>query len=368
MPAFSLTGNVWLDNLLAAVAAVLVALLVFNLTSMAVRRLAGRYPIASAFLDRTRNPARWLLVVVALQFVWEHASDKVPLIGAVRHATALGLICAVTWLGLRVISAFVSIVALLNPADIADNLRARRLQTQVNVLGRTLMVFIFVIGVSGALMTFPSVHQIGTSLLASAGVAGLVAGLAARPVLGNLIAGLQIALTEPIRLDDVLIVEGEWGRVEEITGAFVVVRLWDERRLVVPLQWFVEHPFQNWTRTSSNIIGTVFWWVDYHMPLEPLRAELERLCRSAPEWDGRLALLQVTDASEKSIQLRALVSSADSSRNWDLRCRVREGLIAFIAREYPEYLPHLRAELGDGRQPVTAGQRPTGGLNGAPAG
>jgi small-conductance mechanosensitive channel len=356
--AFSLTGNVWLDNLLAAVAAVLVALLAFKITSAVVRRFGARYPIAAAFLDPTRHAARWLLVIMALQFVWEHAPDELPLIGAVRHGTALGLICALTWLGLRVISASVAIVTLLNPSGAADNLRARRLQTQVNVLGRTLMVFIFVIGVAGALMTFPSVRQIGTSLLASAGVAGLVAGLAARPVLGNLIAGLQIALTQPIRLDDVLIVEGEWGRVEEITGAFVVVRLWDERRLVVPLQWFIEHPFQNWTRSSSNIIGTVFWWVDYRMPLEPLRAELARLCGSAPEWDGRLVLLQVTDASEKSIQLRALVSSADSSRNWDLRCRVREGLIAFIARDYSEYLPHLRAEVVDRGQQAAAGKSP----------
>jgi small-conductance mechanosensitive channel len=356
--AFSLTGNAWLDNLLAAVAAVFALLLAFKITSMVVQRLAGRYPIASAFLNRTRRPARWLLVFMALQFVWEDTQDQLPLIGVVRHATALSLICALTWLGLRVVSAFVAIVALLNPADTADNLRARQLQTQVNVLGRTLMVFIFVIGVAGALMTFPSVRQIGTSLLASAGVAGLVAGLAARPVLGNLIAGLQIALTQPIRLDDVLVVEGEWGRVEEITGAFVVVRLWDERRLVLPLQWFIEHTFQNWTRSSSNIIGSVFWWVDYRMPLEPLRAELTRLCGSAPEWDGRLVLLQVTDTSEKSIQLRALVSSSDSSRNWDLRCHVREGLIAFIAREYPEYLPHLRAEMVDRGQEAVAGKRP----------
>jgi small-conductance mechanosensitive channel len=353
-----LTGNTWLDNLLAAVAAVLVAQLAFKITSVVGRRIAGRYPIAAAFLDRTRRPGRWLLVAVALQFVWEHAPDQLPLIGAVRHATALGLIYTLTWLGLALISAAVAIVNLLNPSDTIDNLRARQLQTQVNVLGRTLMVFIFVIGVAGALMTFPSVRQIGTSLLASAGLAGLVAGLAARPVLGNVIAGLQLAVTQPIRLDDVLIVEGEWGRVEQITGAFVVVRLWDERRLVVPLQWFIEHPFQNWTRSSSNIIGTVFWWVDYRTPLEPLRAELTRLCGSAPEWDRRLVLLQVTDASEKSIQLRALVSSADSSLNWDLRCRVREGLIAFIAREYPEYLPHLRAEVVERGQPLAAGKRP----------
>ncbi len=348
---FSSTGNAWPANLLAAVAAIVVALVAFNITLVVVRRFAGGYPIASAFLDRTRRPARWLFIVVALQFVWEHAPDQLPSIGAVRHATSLGLIYALTWLGLRVCSAAVAIVNLLHPSDTADNLRARRLQTQVNVLGRTLMVFIFVIGVAGALITFPSVRQIGTSLLASAGVAGLVVGLAARPVLGNVIAGLQIALTEPIRLDDVLIVEGEWGRVEQITGAFVVVHLWDERRLVVPLQWFIENPFQNWTRSSSNIIGTVFLWVDYRMALEPLRAELARLCGSAPEWDGRVVLLQVTDAGEKSIQLRALVSSSDSSRNWDLRCRVREGLIAFIGRECPEYLPRLRAEMVDQGRP-----------------
>src|SRR5882757_2088455 len=157
--AFSLTGDAWLDNLLAAVAAVLVALLAFKITSVVVRRFAGRYPIASAFLERTRRPARWLLVVIALQFVWEHTPEQLPFVGAVRHATALGLIYVLTWLGLRVISAAVAIVNLLNPSDTADNLRARQLQTQVNVLGRTVMVFIFVIGVAGSLMTFPCVRQ-----------------------------------------------------------------------------------------------------------------------------------------------------------------------------------------------------------------
>jgi small-conductance mechanosensitive channel len=156
---------------------------------------------------------------------------------------------------------------------------------------------------------------------------------------------VQIALTQPIRLDDVLVVEGEWGRVEEITSAYVVVRIWDERRLVLPLEYFISKPFQNWTRTTSRIIGTVYVWVDYALPIEPLRRELTRLCEAAKEWDRRVCVLQVTDANERAMQLRALVSSSGSSQNWDLRCIVREGLIAFISREYPQALPTLRTQL-----------------------
>jgi hypothetical protein len=167
-----------------------------------------------------------------------------------------------------------------------------------------------VIGFALALLTFPEVRSVGAGLLASAGVVGIVAGIAAKPIFGNLLAGLQIALTQPIRLDDVVIVEGEWGRIEEIGRTFVVVAIWDQRRLVVPLQYFIEKPFQNWTRTSANLLGTAFLWVDYGMPLAPLRAELERICRSAREWDGRVCLIQVTDASERAMQLRVLVSAA----------------------------------------------------------
>jgi hypothetical protein len=213
------------------------------------------------------------------------------------------------------------------------------------VLARSVMVVIVIIGFGGALMTFPAVRQVGASLLASAGVAGLVAGIAARPVLGNLIAGLQIALSQPIRLDDVVVIQGEWGRVEEITGTYVSIRIWDQRRLIVPLQWFIENPFTNWTRNSSQIIGTVFFFVDYRMPLAPMREELERILQNAPEWDKRVQVLQVTDATEKSMQLRVLVSSFDSGLNWDLRCRVREGLLNFMQSSYPQFLPRTRADI-----------------------
>jgi hypothetical protein len=209
------------------------------------------------------------------------------------------------------------------------------------------MVLILLIGSGFALMTLPLLRQLGTSLLASAGVAGLVVGFAAKPVLGNLLAGIQLALTQPIRLGDVVIVEHEWGWIEEITGTYVVIRIWDQRRLVVPLQWFIEHPFQNWTRTASEILGTVTLWTDYRLPVDAVRQEAERLCRMAPEWDGRLCLTQVVEAGERAMQLRILLSAFNSERIWDLRCRVREGLIDFIQRNYPEYLPRVRIEMSE---------------------
>jgi small-conductance mechanosensitive channel len=238
--------------------------------------------------------------------------------------------------------------ALRFPIDAADNLHARRIRTQTRVLARTLATLIGVIGFALALLTFPEVRSVGAGLLASAGVIGIVAGIAAKPIFGNLLAGLQIALTQPIRLDDVVIVEGEWGRIEEIGRTFVVVAIWDQRRLVLPLQYFIEKPFQNWTRTSAEILGTAFLWVDYGMPLAPLRAELERICRAAREWDGRVCLIKVTDASERAMQLRVLVSAAYAGKAWDLRCLVREALVAYMQCAWPQFLPRVRAEIASG--------------------
>lgn len=335
----------WLALAGAGLLAVIAALIVHAGLFAVLRRLAHSRSLAATLVEYTASPAAWVLPLFALQFVLEAAPAELRFITGARNAVALLVIAAATWLGMRLVAGVGEALIRSHPADSGDNLAARRIQTQTRVLGRMLMFFVLLIGVASALMMFPSVRHLGTSLLASAGVAGLVAGIAARPVLGNLIAGLQIALTQPIRLDDVVIIDNEWGRIEEITSTYVVVKIWDERRLVVPLQWIIENPFQNWTRTQAELLGTVFLWLDYRVPLAPLRAELERVCRNASEWDQRVALLQVVDTNERAIQVRALVSAADASKSWDLRCRVREALIDFLQREYPDALPRVRAEL-----------------------
>lgn len=336
----------WLSTLIVAVTAVLVTLLIRWLGITVLRRIARRMLLAQELITKAQRPSLWLMPLLALQSVWTSAPDDLPLINSVRHLNGLLVVGAFTWLGLRCVAAVADTIAIRNPLDIEDNLTARRIQTQVRVLVRCLNVVVILFGSGLILMSFPAVRQVGTSLLASAGLAGLAAGFAAKPVLGNLIAGLQIAISQPIRLDDVVIVESEWGRIEEITGSYVVVKIWDERRLVVPLTYFIEKPFQNWTRSTSSLIGSVFLWVDYSLPLDVLREQVKQICEEIPHlWDGRVCVLQVTDTSEKSMQLRVLLSSLDSSRNWDARCHVRERLITFINHEYPQCLPQLRAEL-----------------------
>jgi small-conductance mechanosensitive channel len=339
------TAYPWLTTALTAAAAVVIALILYGMLFAVLRRITRFSVVASAVVKNTAHPAKLVMPVLALQFVLAAAPDTLRHERFVGDMLSIVLTLAITWLVMRSIAGVAEAVIQLNPSDIGDNLHARRIQTQTRVLARTVMFFVLLIGGASALMTFPGMRQIGTSLLASAGVAGIAAGIAARPVLGNLIAGLQIALTQPIRLDDVVIMENEWGRIEEITATYVVVKIWDERRLVVPLQWVIEHPFQNWTRTGSQLLGTVFLWVDYRVPLAPLRAELQRVCDAAPEWDRRVALIQVVETSERCVQLRVLVSTADAPKGWDLRCRVREALVDFIQREYPEGLPRLRAEI-----------------------
>ena len=331
--------------LLTALIVIVLALIVHRLGAALIWRLTRNLPVSSAVARRCWRPSRLVLPVFALQAVWQVAADTLPLIGQIRHGNALLLLASITWLAQRAVSGVAQGIIAQHPVDVVDNLNARRVHTQTRLLARTLSFMVVMAGLSLMLMTFPGARQLGTSLLASAGVIGIVVGIAARPVFSNLIAGLQLALAQPMRIDDVLIVKGEWGRVEEIKGTYVVLKLWDERRLIIPLQWFIENPFENWTRSNAQITGTVFVWVDYRMPVEPLREAARAACEAAVEWDQRLCLLQVTEAGERSMQLRLLVTSANSSLNWDLRCKVREALIDFMQRDYPQYLPLMRAEL-----------------------
>jgi len=228
-----------------------------------------------------------------------------------------------------------------------DNLKSRKFHTQFNILERIIIFLIVLIATGLILMLFDEVRRIGISLFASAGIAGVIIGFAAQRTIAAVLAGLQIAITQPIRLDDVVIIENEWGRIEEITLTYVVVNIWDKRRLIVPTTYFFDKPFQNWTRTTSEILGTVFIYTDYNVPFDALRKELTRLLESNPLWDKKVNVLQVTDAKENNIEVRALMSAKDSGAAWDLRVFIREKLIEFLQKNYPGSLPKTRIVLQD---------------------
>ncbi|MGQ7869947.1 mechanosensitive ion channel family protein [Sunxiuqinia sp. sy24] len=226
-----------------------------------------------------------------------------------------------------------------------DNLKARKIHTQLSVLERMLIAMVIIIAFGIILMTIPQIRKVGLSLLASAGIAGIIIGFAAQRSIALILAGFQIAITQPIRLEDVVIVEDEWGWIEEITLTYVVVRIWDKRRLIVPITYFIEKPFQNWTRTSAEIMGTVFIHVDYGFPVEKMREKLTNILTQSDLWDGKVNVLQVTDSKELTLELRALVSAKDSPAAWDLRVHVREELIRFVQNDYPQFLPKSRIKL-----------------------
>jgi small-conductance mechanosensitive channel len=335
----------WAGPLGLALAAMLTGLIAYRVSRPIALRLTRHTRVLRAVAERMDGPLHLMLPLAALAVVLDSVPDTVPGIDGIRHCAGVLLIAAGTWVAVAAVQGVGDGVAVLHPQDVDDNLRARRVLTQTRVLTRIVKGVLIFAGLSFVLMTFPRARQFGASLLASAGLSALVIGIAARSVFGNLIAGLQIALSQPIRIDDVLIVEGEWGRVEEITSTYVVLKIWDERRLVIPLQWFIEHSFQNWTRSSSQIIGSVMLWVDYTTDLEPLRGEATRLAKASKNFDGRVCLLQVVETSERGMQLRLIVSSPSAGQNWDLRCLLREGLIAFLQREQPHALPRVRAEV-----------------------
>ncbi|HET7525100.1 MAG TPA: mechanosensitive ion channel domain-containing protein [Burkholderiaceae bacterium] len=342
----------WGKFVIAATVIVVLSQFAHRLLRPVVLRVSSRSLMLLALTRRCDRPVQALVPLAAIQLALQALPDSLPGLGFVEHINVGLTIGAATWMAMAAIRGIGDGVIALHPAEMADNLAARRVQTQTRVLTRIASGAALVAGLAFVLMTFPRARQFGASLLASAGVVGLVVGIAARSVVGNLLAGLEIALAQPMRIDDVLIVEGEWGRVEEIRATYVVLKLWDERRLIVPLGWFTDHPFQNWTRRSANILGTVFLWADYTLPVEAVRGEARRLCEGSVNWDRRVCVVQVTDTNDRAMQLRILVSSGASGANFDLRCEVREGLIEFIRREFPTALPTLRAQFT--AQPATA--------------
>jgi small-conductance mechanosensitive channel len=315
------------------------------------RRTASK--IDDLLLRHLYQPVRWIMVVAAIGLTLGPFTAAGGPTEILMHIFAMVLIVLIAWLLIRLLSVVSEAILLSYPTDGPDNLRARSVHTQFNIVRRSIAAAIITIAAASLLMTFPRVRQLGAALLASAGLAGIVIGLAAQKTLGNFFAGLQIALTQPLRIDDVVIVEGEWGRIEEITMTYVVVKIWDLRRLVVPITYFVEHPFQNWTRATADILGTVLLYVDYTVSVEAVRTELQRLLEGSALWDRKVGLVQVTNISERAVELRVLVSARDAGACWDLRCYLREKLVRFIQEHYPHTLPKVRAELPAGPRPAT---------------
>jgi len=289
------------------------------------------------------DSTRIILPFLALLLVVPSLPLNPAIRSAVAHGVGLALIAAVGWRTVKLIGAFESYLAVRHPVARGD-LLSHRLGTQVQVLRNIATVVVVILTVSIMLMTFPNIRHLGESLFASAGLAAIVCGVAAQSTLSNLFAGVQLALTQPIRLEDAVVVEGEWGWIEEITATYVVVRIWDLRRLVLPLSYFIQKPFQNWTRQSSDLLGTVFVYADYTVPVNEVREELHRVLEESGMWDGKAWGLQVTNLTEHTVELRALMSAPGSSEAWDLRCYVREKMVEFLQRQYPHCLPRARTE------------------------
>lgn len=335
----------WVFGIAALVGIVAAGLALQGLVSRFLKKRPGSWhPFARHSWDQTRGLMRFMLVLFALSLslpflhLPHEARDEVRKIFLALAVVQLGWIIGV------IANIAIDRYVYGFKIDVADNLMARKAVTQMRILRQAVNVLIALLTAGFALMSFDSVRQYGVSLFASAGVAGIVAGLAARPLFENLIAGLQLAFTQPLRLGDAVVIANEYGTVEEIGSVYIVIRCWDLRRLIVPLSYIFTNPFTNWTRSSSSLIGTVILYLDYTLDVDLLRREAERLVRTSPLWDGQVIGVQVTDTTEYSMQVRVLVSAADAGKAWDLRCFMREQLIAFVRQHHHSALPRRRQE------------------------
>ena len=337
----SYTSNFLLITLFAGI-------LIFGLIFYFVRKLgkSSKNILPVNFAGKIRLPLALFMLALVTRIL--KTNDKIlEFIDEefLSHTSTLLFILSITWILIVVLKAFKSNILTKYDMNASDNVHARKIYTQFTVLERVLMFLIILFAVSIALMSFDSIRAIGVSMLTSAVIAGIIIGFAAQKALGTLMAGIQIAFTQPIRLDDVVVVEGEWGRIEEIYLTYVVVKIWDKRRLVLPTTYFIEQPFQNWTRNSSDILGTVFIYTDYNVPFDALREELTRILENTELWDKEVNVLQVTDTNNEMVETRALMSAIDSPTAWDLRVHVREKLVIFIQENYPHSLPRTRIEM-----------------------
>jgi small-conductance mechanosensitive channel len=331
--------------LLIVLASAALAIVVVEVLHRLVAR-AGRKSALAADLARTAHrPFLATVTVFAVQQAIRAAVGEFPARGGVLHALIILFIASFAWLVAALLLVLEDAALARWRVDVPDNLKRRRFKTQVVILRRVTVAAIVVITLGIVLMTFPSIRALGASVLASAGIVSVVAALAAQSTLGNVFAGLQLAFSDAVRVDDVVVVEGEWGRIEELTLTYVAVQIWDDRRLILPTSYFTTKPFQNWTRTGSAVLGTAEVDVDWATDIEPLRAELRNACEGTELWDGRVCVLQVTDAVGGMVRLRALVSANDAPALWDLRCLVRERLVTFIWRHQRDSMPRVRADL-----------------------
>ena len=342
----------------------------------ALRRFTRRHGklIGRSLVTHGQTPTYWIFPLLACLIVLPGLPLHHTAMNVLEHVAGVGLIAATAWLVILFIEVISDVLAGRYRIDVADNLTARRVQTQFQMLHRIVVILVIFVAIAICLMTFHSIQRFGDSILASAGVASLVVGLAMKGTLENLVAGIQIAFTQPFRIEDAVVIEGNWGWIEDIGTMYVTVRIWDLTRLVVPLSWFLENSFQNWTRTSAELLGHCYIYVDYTVPVEPLRQELKRICESTKLWMGKVCVLQVSDLFQNVMQLRALMDARNSGDAWDLRCFVREHLIEFIQKNYPGGLPRYRGELDmnspEGkREPETPGllNPPTHGRQGQEA-
>jgi small-conductance mechanosensitive channel len=349
----------WAVGPIILILAVVLALGVHATLHHLSRRLLARNTTLLALLRRTRSLSRLAFVTIAIALVLPLVRLAPDVTDALVAALRVIFVVLLGWIALIAVDFGATVYLARFDVDSVDSLLARKHLTQLRVLKRAVSTIVIMLTAGAALMTFDTVRQFGVSLFASAGVAGLVAGIAARPVLSNLIAGVQLAITQPIRIEDAVVVENEWGWIEEITSTFVVVRLWDLRRMVVPLSYFMEKPFQNWTREGSAIIGSVLIYLDYTAPVERIRAKAQEIAEASKLWDRKVISVQVTDAKPPSLELRVLVSAQNASAAFDLRCELREKLIAFVQAEIPWALPRSRNESVLPGGPNRATDQPT---------